>query len=421
MATAASAPSTYRLIGRAVDSRFLGLTWERPLEDWDLECLVELERGIGRHVVRFVELGGSFYALKELPAPIAQREYRLLGHLEGTSVPAVEPVGVVTDRRAADGDELQEILITRYLEYSLPFRSVLGRKVLPALEEVIVDALAGLLVHLHLAGFFWGDCSLSNALFRRDAGTLAAYLVDVETGELHERLSDGQRRHDLEIAYENLGYELFDVATEFGWANRRDPVELAEKVIHRYERLWADLTHEEVFGLDDGSRLEQRLAQLHELGFDVEEIELVKTDSGFRLRLGAARVEPGYHRRRLLRLTGLEAQENQARRLLGDIGAFIAALERAGAPPVSEAAGAGRWLSEVFEPSVAAVPPHLRGKRAAAELFHELLDHRWYLSEQAGREVAMADAVDAYVRDVLHAEPDERTAQLRPRAGSASE
>ncbi|MBD0348789.1 MAG: DUF4032 domain-containing protein [Thermoleophilia bacterium] len=417
MAGEGSPDSTYRLVGRAVDSRFLGLTWERPLEEWDAELLVDLERGIGRHVVRFVELGGVFYALKELPAPIAQREYRLLGHLEGTSVPAVEPIAVVTDRHAANGEELPEILITRYLEYSLPFRTVLGRKVLPAPEHVILDALAGLLVHLHVAGFFWGDCSLSNALFRRDAGTLAAYLVDVETGELHDRLSDGQRRHDLDIAYENLGYEFLDVAAEFGWTDGRDPAELAEKVVVSYERLWADLTHEEVFALDDTTRLERRLEQLHELGFEVEEIELVKTDRDFRLRLGAARVEPGYHRRRLLRLTGLDAQENQARRLLGDIRAFTAALERAGAPPVSEAAGAGRWLSEVFEPSVAAIPAHLRGKRAAAEVFHELLDHRWYLSEQAGREVPMADAVEAYVRDVLHAEPDERTAQLRqPRA-----
>ena len=413
MAEAGSSGSTYRLIGRAVDSRFLALTWERPLEDWDPALLVDLERGIGRHVVRFVELGGCFYALKELPAPIAQREFRLLGHLEGTSVAAVETVAIVTDRRAADGETLAEILVTRYLEYSLPFRTVLGRKVLPAPEEVILDALAGLLVHLHLAGFFWGDCSLSNALFRRDAGTLAAYLVDIETGELHERLSDGQRRHDLEIAFENLGYEFLDVAHEFGWDGRRDPAELAEKVIVGYERLWADLTHEEVFGLDDGTRLEQRLAKLHELGFDVEEIELEKTDREFKLRLGPARVEPGYHRRRLLRLTGLDAQKNQARRLLADIGAFNAALERAGAPPVSEVAGAGRWLSEVFEPSVAAIPLELRGKRAAAELFHELLDHRWYLSEREGGEVAMADAVAAYVRDVLHAEPDERTAQLR--------
>jgi hypothetical protein len=408
--------STYRLVARELHSGFLSLPWERPLADWTCENLVDLERGIGRHVVRFVEIDESFYALKELPPPLAHHEYRMLGHLGGTNVPAVEPIGVVADRRSPDGDgELPEILITRYLEYSLPFRAVVGREILPGSEEVVPESLAGLLVRLHLAGFFWGDCSLSNALFRRDAGSLAAYLVDVETGELHERLSDGQRGYDLEIARENLSYEFYDVASEFGWAEGRDPVLFADSVLQTYERLWSDLTDEEVFGLDETERLETRLRELNELGFEAEEIEVVRTDRDHRLRLPTGRVEPGYHRRRLLRLTGLDAQENQARRLLSDIRAFQEALDRAGAAPVSPAAAAGRWLSENFEPAVAAIPRELRGKRAAAELFHELLDHRWYLSEREGREVGMQETVDSYLENVLSAAPDERTAQLRPR------
>lgn len=45
-------------------------------------------------------------------------------------------------------------------------------------RDHLLDAISGLLVQLHLAGTFWGDCSLSNTLFRRDAGALQAYLVD---------------------------------------------------------------------------------------------------------------------------------------------------------------------------------------------------------------------------------------------------
>jgi hypothetical protein len=404
-------PGSYRFVGRSIASPFLALPWEQPLAEWRDAALVELARGLGRHVVRFVELEGAYFALKELPPTIAEREYRLLGRLEGTSVPVVEPIGVVADRRSATGEQLESILVTRYLEYSLPFRLVLGRRVLPAPESVLLEALAGLLVRLHLAGFYWGDCSLSNALFRRDAGALAAYVVDVETGEVHERLSDGQRRHDLEIAFENIGYEFLDVQAELGRLDR-DAGELAETVIGHYERLWADLTQEEVFGLDEASRLEARLDQLHGLGFEVDEIELVRRRNEYRLRLPPSRVGAGFHRRRLLRLTGLDAQENQARRLLRDIDDFRAALEREGQPPVSDAALAGRWLSEVFEPAVAAVPADLRGKRAAAELFHELLDHRWYLSERAQREIPMTEAISSYTEEVLRQEPDERMALL---------
>ena len=109
---------------------------------------------------------------------------------------------------------------------------------------------------------------------------------------------------------------------------------------------------------------------------------------------------------------GSSAQENQARRLLADLASYRASLERKGEPPISDAALAGRWLSEVFEPSVLAVPQELRGKRAAAEVFHELLDHRWYMSERAGKPVAMSDAVTDYIANVLPTEQDERTAFL---------
>jgi hypothetical protein len=411
--TADGAPSRFRVVARTLDSGLLSLPWNRPLAEWDCPNLVDLERGIGRHVVRFVEVGGSYYALKELPQPIAQREYRLLGHLHGTNVPAVEPVAVVVDRGPAA--DLDEVLITRYLEYSLPFRTVLGRRLLGAPETVLLDALAGLLVRLHLAGFFWGDCSASNSLFRRDAGALAAYLVDVETGELRERMSDGQRRHDLEIAHENLSYEFFDVAAEFGWEPERDPVDLAQRVLDSYARLWEELTQDEVFALDETSRLDRRLRELNDLGFDVDELELEKTPGEYRLRLPATHVEPGFHRRRLLRLTGLDAQDNQARRLLSDIDSFRKTLEEIGEPPVSDAAAAGRWLSQVFEPTVAAIPRELRGKRAAAEVFHELLDHRSELSHRDEREVAMHEALDSYVENVLRAAPDERTALLGAR------
>ncbi|MGH2936198.1 MAG: DUF4032 domain-containing protein [Gaiellaceae bacterium] len=374
-----------------------------PLEEWPDELTVEVERGIGRHVVRFVELNGSLYALKELPERIAEREYRLLLALAERDVPAVEPIGVVTDR-----GELDSVVITRHLDFALPYRLILGRRMLPAPEASIRGALAELLVRLHLAGFFWGDCSLSNALFRRDAGALSAYLVDAETGELHERLSDGQRLHDLEIAEDNLIGELYDLEAELEREVVDDALAFATDVRDRYERLWAELTLDEVFAPGEGQKLEERLRRLNDLGFDVEEAELVRHGDVVRLRLHSKVVEPGHHRRRLLRLTGLDAQETQARRLLNDLTRYKAYLERTGGAPLSDTAAAGRWVSEVFEPTIASIPPELRGKRAPAELFHELLEHRWFLSERAGRDVGLKKATQSYIDDVLRKAPDEK-------------
>jgi hypothetical protein len=399
--------SHFRLLARAEQAAFLVFPWTLPLEEWPEERFVDVERGIGRHVVRFVELDGRLYALKELPPRLAAREYRLLGALAHEGVPAVEAVGVVSERRADDGGELSDVLVTRFLEYSLPYRLILGRSVLPASEVSMRAALAELLVRLHLAGLFWGDCSLSNALFRRDAGALSAYLVDVETGELHERLTDGQRLHDLDIAEENLVGELHDLAAELQREVVEDPFEFAATVRSCYDELWDELTSDEVFAPEEGHRLEERLRRLNELGFDVEEVELVQEGEEVRLVLQSKVVEPGHHRRRLLRLTGLDAQENQARRLLNDLTRYQTWLCRSGTA-VSDTAAAGRWLSEVFEPAIAAVPPELLQKRAAAEIFHELLEHRWFLSERAGKDVGLQRAVDSYVEKVLRPAADEK-------------
>jgi hypothetical protein len=398
----------FRLLARSEQAALLALPWAVPLEEWDDALLVQVQRGIGRHVVRFVSLPGGVFALKELPPRIAAREYRLLGDLERRSVPSVEPEGIVGERRSADGEELESILITRYLEFSLPYRLILGQTTLPAPEPAIRAALAELLARLHLTGFFWGDCSLSNALFRRDAGALSAYFLDAETSELHERMSDGQRSHDLDIAEENLAGELFDLAAELGHDVVGDPFAFGSDVRRSYEQLWDELMRDEVFKLGEGHKLEDRLRRLNALGFDVEEVELVSEGDDVRLLLQPMVVEPGHHRRRLLRLTGLDAQENQARVLLNDITRYRAWLERTGDKPVSDAAAAGRWLAEVFEPTVAAVPPELRGRRAAAELFHELLEHRWFLSEKAGRDVGLKKAIPDYIENVLRPAADEK-------------
>ena len=370
-------------------------------------------RGIHRHVVRFVEYesptGPALYALKELPTPLAQREYRLLRALTAEEMPVVEAVGVVTDR----GGGLDAVLITRHLDYSLPFRTLFARGSVPDLRRRLLDAGAELLVRLHLGGFFWGDCSLSNTLFRRDAGALAAYLVDAETGELHPALSDGQRNHDLVIAEENVAGELADVEAELGREGELHADDTAAELVARYQSLWDELTHEEAFADDSRYKIDERLRRLNELGFDVDELELVAGDDGYRLRLSPHVVEPGHHRRRLHSLTGLMAQENQARRLLNDLARFRAELDRAGGRPVPETVAVHRWLSEVFEPAVAAVPAELWGKRDAAEVFHEALEHRWFLSQQAGEDVGLTPAVRAYVDDVLRHAADER-AVLEP-------
>ena len=159
----------------------LTLPFGVPLEQWEDERLVEIrQRGLSRHVVRFVAEGGELYALKALSERLARREYRLLRALAELNVPAVEVVGIVVDR----GPDLDAILVTRFLEYSTTYRALFSRPRVGQPTDRLLDALVELLVRLHLSGFFWGDCSLSNTLFRYDAGTLGAYLVEHGAGPI---------------------------------------------------------------------------------------------------------------------------------------------------------------------------------------------------------------------------------------------
>jgi len=397
-------PASFQLVARTGHPSFLDLPWDTPLEEWDSPRFVNLIRGISRHVVRFVEYDGVLYALKELPERPARREWTLLRRLEGQGLPVVEAVGVVTAR----GEELDAILITRHLEYSLPYRALFSGAAIPDLRTHLLNALAELLARLHIRGFFWGDCSLSNALFRRDAGALAAYLVDAETGELHGQLSDGQRAYDLDIAQTNIVGELLDVDAEVGLPPDLDPDETGEEVVARYTSLWHELTREETFKPDERYKVDERLHRLNDLGFDVEEIQLDAMPGGYRLRLDPHVVEPGHHRHRLLRLTGLDAQENQARRMLNDIARFREAEERKLKRTFPESVVASRWRQEVFEPTIAAVPEELWAALPAAEVFHQVLEHRWFLSERAGKDVGIDEAVRAYVESELPSRRPER-------------
>ena len=413
-------PSSHglRLRTRAGNPDFLDLPWDRPLETWQGGRLMEVARGVHRHVVRFVAYGDRLYALKELPPRVCAREYDMLRRMALEGLPVVESVGIVQRAGMPSPDgPLEDVLITRFLDYSLPYRTLFAHRrsseepfeELDTIYDRLLDALAILLVRMHLLGFYWGDCSLSNTLFRRDAGALAAYIVDLETGEYHPTLSDGQRRTDLEITETNVAGGLLDLEAEFGLVTGPDPIETAQRLGQRYDLLWRELTTEELIGPDERYKIDARLRRLNALGFAVDEVELVSSGEGNLLALRTSVTEQGHHRRRLLELTGLQAQENQARSLLNDLANFRAAVESTLGRTLPESVAAHRWLTEVFEPIVEAVPEQLSGKLEPVELFHEVIIHKWFISERHGRDVGVDEAVRSYLTEVLPSAPDERT------------
>lgn len=390
-----------------VEPALLDLPWDTALESWPNEYIAQLPKGISRHLVRFANLAGYVIAVKETTPELARREYEMLRTLQRLDVPCVEPVAVITNRANDEGTPLNAALVTRHLKFSLPYRALFSQTLRPDTATRLVDALAVLLVRLHIVGFFWGDVSLSNTLFRRDAGAFAAYLVDAETGQLHENgLSEGQRENDLEIARVNIAGELMDLEAGGRVDDDLDPIKVSNGIVQAYRSLWDELTGSESFSSSERWRISQRVERLNDLGFDIEELAIKTSDEGNQVRIQPKVVDAGHHQRRLLRLTGLDTGENQARRLLNDLDSYAATLGKQG---LDDEAMAHEWLMRVFEPVVRAIPTDLKGKLEPAEVFHQLLEHRWFLSQREQRDVPLAEALTSYINDVLRHRRDEAT------------
>lgn len=407
--------TSLNITSATADPALLDLPWELPLDDWADEYIAALPKGISRHLVRFAHLSGHVIAIKETTDEMAKREYEMLRTLQRLDVPCVDPLAVVTNRRTYDGDVLNSALVTRHLKFSLPYRALFSQQLRPDTATRLVDALAVLLVRLHVIGFFWGDVSLSNTLFRRDAGAFAAYLVDAETGQLYEGgLSNGQRENDLEIARVNIAGELMDLEAGGRIDEELDPITVSNGIVAAYRSLWKELTGSESFSSSERWRINERVDRLNDLGFDIEELAIKTTEGGTTVRIQPKVVDAGHHQRRLLRLTGLDAQENQARRLLNDLDSYTA---RYGRKAYDEEMLAHEWLAKVFEPVIRAIPRDLKGKLEPAEIFHQLLEHRWYMSQEQNRDVPLAEALSSYVEDILRHRRDEATV-IEPPTGA---
>jgi Domain of unknown function (DUF4032)/Lipopolysaccharide kinase (Kdo/WaaP) family len=382
---------------------FTDLPWHIPLNEWpkDNPHLEEIQHGISRHPVVFVNYDGILYAIKELPEHIARKEYDILSQMSILGLPCVKPVGIAKVKR---GPVITSILFTRYLEASIPFRYLFTIDTVEQFQAHLLDAIAGLLVQLHMDGFYWGDCSLSNILFRRDAGALQAYLVDAETAEYHTpRLSPVLRYHDLEIMQENIHAELTELQNEGGISLTRSMQETDVYIQQRYRALWEEITHEEIYKQDELYKIQERIRALNGLGFSVKDIEIKNEDHGNILKLRIFVSDRNFHRNQLMEITGLIAEDRQAQQIINEINELKANISRSGNPNITMEAVAYQWLEHIYKPIIAQLKPFIHKKdhpklnADPLELYCQILEHKWYMSERAQHDVGHQAAVEDFI------------------------
>jgi hypothetical protein len=394
--TLESPASTFpRLRLRDPATSLVELPWEQPLADWSAEELAfrELPVGPSRHLVRFLVADGVLYALKELPLGAGRAEYEVLLRLEAAGLPAVRAAGL-----AESPDRDSAILVTPYLAHSLQYRRLLMR-LRPGPtphRERLLDAMAFLLVDLHRNGVYWGDCSLANTLFRRDGDRIEAYLVDAETSEIHPSLSDGQRAYDAEILVENVAFGLADLAAMQDAGDPDEAIGAAERVRDRYSAVWKELHDEPILPPGDRQAIRARVRRLNDLGYSVDiAIDPDASAGGVRLRMSVTTRR--FHVRELERRTKIRALEGQARLLLNDLNEYEAWLSWQAGRAVDPDEAAERWLRDVYRPTLASIANAVGPGRDLVQAYCDVLEQKWYLSEQEGHDVGLLRAIEAYV------------------------
>jgi hypothetical protein len=375
---------------------FLDLPWDLPLAEWRHPRRLNLPKGISRHEVQFFGYDEGIYAVKELPRDLARHEYSVLRRLEDLGAPAVRPVGLVERPWLDPQAEASAAVVTSYVEYAFSYRELLSGWGFGDRRNQMLDAFAGLLVELHLLGCHWGDCSLSNVLYRYDAGAVDMTMVDAETARLHPSLSNGQREDDLQLMVENVAGGMADLAAEQGMDLDLADLFLGEDIAARYRGLWKEVTGETVVGRDEQYRITEHIRRLNELGFEVDDLVLTPQAGGSRLRMRLKVAGRNFHSHRLRELTGIEAAENQARQILSDLRYYEATVGREA--PSGKRLAPIRWRVEVFEPMLArlrALPE--RAAQDPVQAYTDFLHHRYLLSAEAGRDIPNEEAFARWI------------------------
>jgi hypothetical protein len=374
---------------------FLDLQWEIPINHWTSDRLVQMPTGVHRHPVVFTAYEEGVYAIKEMSLRLALNEFRVLRRLTEFTQRAAEPVGVAERDWMDAHDEGAGVVITRYVEHSFPYRRLISGAGFGVRRHQMLDALAELLVELHMAGCYWGDCSLSNVLYRFDAGQIEAIMIDAETSAIHPELSEGQRREDIEIMKENVAGEMADIAAQTGVDTEDADLALGTDIEQRYDALWDELNDELIITRHDNYRIRERIRRINELGFAVDDLELTPVDGGNSVRLITHVGGRTYNSDNLRQRTGIDASENQAQVILGDLNYFLA--KHGDVTATGKSVGTFKWLTGQYEPLAARIREEWFGEDPV-QGYCDYLNYRMALATERKADIDSLEAFEAWVR-----------------------
>jgi DNA-binding transcriptional MerR regulator len=212
------------------------------------------------------------------------------------------------------------------------------------------------------------------------------------------------RYHDLEIMQENILGELLDLQTNDRLAINYPVHETGHYIQQSYRSLWEEITREDVFSQNDLYRVQERIRALNSLGFSVKDIELKNEDQGNILKLRIFVSDRNFHRNQLMQITGLYAEDRQAQQIMNEIHELKANMSQSDNPNITVEAVAYYWLEHIYKPVVEKLQLFFKSDSQPLvnydpiELYCQVLEHKWYLSERAQHDVGHQAAVEDFIQ-----------------------
>jgi hypothetical protein len=162
--------------------------------------------------------------------------------------------------------------------------------------------------------------------------------------------------------------------------------------------LWDQVTREDVLLPGEHYRIQERVRALNRLGFSVGDIDLAPAPGGNQVFLRVIVTDRNFHRVQLQDLTGLEAEEMQAQKIMNEIQEVRARLSNESGRNTPLSVAANHWLEHIYHPVAERLGTLAGPQITLSELYCQLLEHKWYLSEQAQHDVGHQAAIDDYIK-----------------------
>lgn len=372
------------------DQRFLDyldrLPWQYPIDEWQQHGVkhLHIKRGLSRHPVVFVKVEDKNFVVKQIGFEVAQREIDNYKEMLRRGIPTLIPVGCVAREEEPLTIEtpvgtiyernLTGHTVTLLIDHVLPDSQLYRRPFKFENRRRIWDAVVDLFVELHANGIYWGDASLANTLIKfykveiphlGKKTQLQAFLADAETVEIHDSISDSLRQADIDFFLEAMEWLDEDLrasgVSRDELATEQDKIYIQTQYARLYETAWRGRDFENLSGLN------------------------------IKKLLGAVR-DPAYFDTLQKHIAEHKWYLSERRQL-----------------EVAFAEAAQDWLQKIFIPVCEllkreGVLDFFPGK-TAAEFYVEIMNHKYVLSREKGRDVGLIYATRDFAKKFGHAPP----------------